>query len=600
MSYFPNTLQTTGASSVPLPTLVSPAPGEIFDARRRLRPFRLAVIACASLLLIAGSRQLLSVPFWDFTLLALLIFLSRCVPVALTREKPVTFTASCVFATALLLNGVAAGLSALLACTLHARYFRRGGHSYAVFIGAQYALAALATHGVFLWLHAQPLLKETPTLNSLRVVLLATCVFILVNTLVVGLGNIGTRYSRRSYAEAVLRTSSLVYLISFPLAALLIFLYEMFGLAALPCLVGPLLICAHAVRTTIENRTLKYQLHAVRSLGQTCTIGVREEVPLQRFLAQARDLLAFERAILWLADEESLELRPRVAFPEQAHLPTELGTTLESCLNRAIARKEPLLIPRSRSASSQEGNPVSTEIGYSENGEAWALYPIVLHGRSIGVAQFIRSAARPFTRPEVARLAALVPQAAIAFESVRLRHLMHRYQDMMRHYQDMAQTDGLTGLYNHRRSQELLRDEIARASRYQRALSVLMLDVDFFKQFNDTYGHPQGDVLLRSIANILSSCVRSTDFVGRYGGEEFIVILPETAGGDAYILAERIRAAVEAEWFPIGDGYGIHKTISVGVASFPNDAETAAELLQHADAALYRAKRTGKNRVLTA
>src|SRR5258708_39943941 len=101
------------------------------------------------------------------------------------------------------------------------------------------------------------------------------------------------------------------------------------------------------------------------------------------------------------------------------------------------------------------------------------------------------------------RLATLVPQAAISFEGARVRYLMHQYHELMRHYQDMAQTDGLTGLVNHRRSQELLRNEMARAARYHRPLSVLMIDVDFFKQYNDSYGHPQGDDLLRSIAHIL-------------------------------------------------------------------------------------------------
>ena len=151
-----------------------------------------------------------------------------------------------------------------------------------------------------------------------------------------------------------------------------------------------------------------------------------------------------------------------------------------------------------------------------------------------------------------------------------------------------------------RRSREMLRDEMGRAVRYGRPLSVMMLDVDGFKQFNDQYGHPRGDILLQAIAEILKANVRSVDSAGRYGGEEFIIILPETARDDAFVLAERIRRAVETEPFPTGDGRSVQKTISIGVAAFPDDAQNAGDLLQHADAALYRAKRTGKNRVLTA
>src|SRR5205814_1424885 len=122
---------------------------------------------------------------------------------------------------------------------------------------------------------------------------------------------------------------------------------------------------------------------------------------------------------------------------------------------------------------------------------AWLLYPIVMHQKVLGVAQWIRPANQPFTREETARLGALVPQAAVALENARIRAAM----------QQLASTDGLTQLWNHRKMFELLRDEMPRATRYHRVLSVLMLDVDSFKSFNDTYGHPQGDQLLRCIAS---------------------------------------------------------------------------------------------------
>ncbi len=206
------------------------------------------------------------------------------------------------------------------------------------------------------------------------------------------------------------------------------------------------------------------------------------------------------------------------------------------------------------------------------------------------MAQWIRPARSPFTRDDVARLASLVPQAAVALENVRIREKMH----------SLAATDGLTGLWNHRKTHELLAREMRRASRYHRALSVLMLDVDGFKTFNDTYGHPQGDQLLRCIASILQANVRSVDHVGRYGGEEFMVILPETYKDNACRLAERIRSAVEEQAFVVVAGQVIRRTISVGVASYPEDALNPSELVQRADEALYRAKRAGKNCVLWA
>jgi diguanylate cyclase (GGDEF)-like protein len=146
----------------------------------------------------------------------------------------------------------------------------------------------------------------------------------------------------------------------------------------------------------------------------------------------------------------------------------------------------------------------------------------------------------------------------------------------------------------------VLRAEMSRATRYGRPLSVMMIDVDGFKGFNDTYGHPQGDVLLRLMATLLRTNTRSVDHVGRYGGEEFLVILPETTSEDAYYLAERMRHVIETAGFPTGRDESVVMTVSVGVASFPEDAANAGDLVQRADEAMYQAKRSGKNRVLTA
>jgi diguanylate cyclase (GGDEF)-like protein len=221
---------------------------------------------------------------------------------------------------------------------------------------------------------------------------------------------------------------------------------------------------------------------------------------------------------------------------------------------------------------------------------AWLLYPIVVHEWVLGVAQWTRPVHRPFSKADIARLDALVPQAAIALENVRIRAAMQR----------QAATDGLTGLWNHRKMQEILRDEMRRAARYHRPISILMMDVDSFKTFNDMYGHPQGDELLRQIAAILGTNVRTVDYVGRYGGEEFIVVLPETLKDDACRMAERIRCSVEEQACLIIDGNPIRRTISVGVAAYPEDALNPGELVQRADEALYRAKHAGKNCVIWA
>ncbi|MCK6529454.1 diguanylate cyclase [Myxococcota bacterium] len=171
-------------------------------------------------------------------------------------------------------------------------------------------------------------------------------------------------------------------------------------------------------------------------------------------------------------------------------------------------------------------------------------------------------------------------------------------QDANSRLHKLAVTDGLTGLYNHRYFQEKWREEVRRARRYGEPLSLLMIDVDQFKNYNDTVGHPQGDVLLRDLASLLEQSVREVDVVARYGGEEFAIVLPKTPGPAARSLGERIRRSVEESEFPRREVQpGGRVTVSVGMACYPEDGETAEEILERADSAAYRAKRAGRNRV---
>jgi diguanylate cyclase (GGDEF)-like protein/PAS domain S-box-containing protein len=166
----------------------------------------------------------------------------------------------------------------------------------------------------------------------------------------------------------------------------------------------------------------------------------------------------------------------------------------------------------------------------------------------------------------------------------------------------LATTDGMTGLANHRVFQERLRAiwSVEESSKKLMPLSVLLIDVDNFKQYNDTYGHPAGDEVLRSIAQLMMDHVRDTDLVARYGGEEFAILLPHIEAQEAYRIAERLRAAVEAHVFP---NRGVTVTISIGFATLENTQaiasglETPDRVIAAADRALYQAKQTGRNRV---
>lgn len=162
-------------------------------------------------------------------------------------------------------------------------------------------------------------------------------------------------------------------------------------------------------------------------------------------------------------------------------------------------------------------------------------------------------------------------------------------------------TDPLTGAYNRRFLERRLEQEIARARRYDCALSVLVLDIDRFKVVNDTYGHPFGDTLLRGLVEIVHAVSRKSDMAARYGGEEFVVVAPSTAARDAAVLAERLRRAVESEAVAVPKDAGpqadVRLTVSIGVAELHASMHTPGDLIAAADKALYEAKRRGRNRV---
>ncbi len=178
-------------------------------------------------------------------------------------------------------------------------------------------------------------------------------------------------------------------------------------------------------------------------------------------------------------------------------------------------------------------------------------------------------------------------------EQMRLvERYSHELEDANKRLTALATTDGLTNLQNHRAFQELLADEFQRTSRYGGALSVILLDVDYFKQFNDEFGHPAGDQVLKRLASVLQLTARATDTAARYGGEEFVVILPETDVQGALEAAERIRKAVaEQPWDRR------HVTVSVGAATSDPHTDSPAALLEQADQALYVSKSNGRNRV---
>jgi diguanylate cyclase (GGDEF)-like protein len=164
----------------------------------------------------------------------------------------------------------------------------------------------------------------------------------------------------------------------------------------------------------------------------------------------------------------------------------------------------------------------------------------------------------------------------------------------------LATTDTLTGLSNHRAFRTRLQEEIERSQRYKHTVTMILIDLDHFKRVNDTQGHPAGDAILAQVGGVLRRCSRGTDLVARYGGEEMVVLCPETQPDEALILAERIRESIENKVFRLPTGGELRITVSLGIASLPEHGTDANTLIDAADRALYDAKSMGRNRVCVA
>ena len=234
------------------------------------------------------------------------------------------------------------------------------------------------------------------------------------------------------------------------------------------------------------------------------------------------------------------------------------------------------------------GGPPPTWPGDETTAAAQACTEIVSHARHVVVFCGAVDAVAALTADERIILQAVASELVVAVENSRLYALTKR----------LSITDELTALFNYRYLQQRLEEEVNRAGRYGKHLSLLMIDIDDFKNVNDRHGHLVGDAVLAEIGQVLKAAVREVDVVARYGGEEFSVVLPETAGEGALVAAEKVRTAIAARQFTgAAAGRDIRVTVSVGAASYPTHAHDKGALLQAADQALYHAKQTGKNRV---
>jgi diguanylate cyclase (GGDEF)-like protein len=214
--------------------------------------------------------------------------------------------------------------------------------------------------------------------------------------------------------------------------------------------------------------------------------------------------------------------------------------------------------------------------------------PIKNKGNILGVLEIVnKTNHEPFTKDDLALILRIVDHAAIAIERAAL------YQKMA----ELSVTDDLTKLFNTRYLNRTLEIELARALRHHTSLSLIFMDIDHFKNINDNYGHLVGSKLLVEMGQLLLKSLRTVDIVARYGGDEFVMVLPQTSPKNAIQIAERMRRSIEHNVFLKKDGYSFKITASFGVASYPESARSKEDLMKLADEAMYRVKNQTRNGV---
>lgn len=292
------------------------------------------------------------------------------------------------------------------------------------------------------------------------------------------------------------------------------------------------------------------------------------------------ELLQAERASLLVRSEKSNSLYTKAAIGS----PADLKTTAD--IGSRIAR-----------GALDLGNPVVISdmiaAGMSEAPVAWRYktssfisFPILIGERRIAVMNFTdRAGGDAFSERDLELLQTIAPQIAVAIDRTALK-------DRAGEFEQLSVTDSLTGLLNRRYLDERLIEEMTRARRHSSAITLMMIDVDNFKSYNDSFGHPAGDLALKMVSAALKDTLRADDVAARFGGEEFAILLPRTNAEEAAAIAERIRMRVEHTNFP-----NRKITISIGIASQSNDFETPKDWITAADMALYEAKHLGRNNV---
>lgn len=330
-------------------------------------------------------------------------------------------------------------------------------------------------------------------------------------------------------------------------------------------------------RVDEDNRN---QVELLRQAMTAFTSVLNLDQVMDNILEYLGKLIPHDRVILYLLEGDHLNVAAASGFSDEDD-PLGMTISVNNPQYASINRNRlPIFL-----SNAQDYRPFES-LGSLNAGKGWLGVPLLGHGQVMGYLSIYSDHPGIYESAQTRLAEIFANEASIAIENARL------FQQV----QQLAITDELTGAYNRRYFYELVDLELARSKRYNHPVSLLMIDLDNFKTVNDRFGHATGDQVLKGVAEQIQRTVRECDTLGRYGGEEFVLLLPETPLDKAVEVAERLRRMIEAHKIMV-DGIEISITLSIGAAAIGADCKDSDALLQRADRAMYEAKAAGRNRV---
>lgn len=526
----------------------------------------------------------LSIDFWrEYAVLTLLGILAEWFVVPVPQGSlSLGFAIICV---SFIRLGISATiLISVLSAFIGSTALAKGNRiSSILFNGAQYVLSAVAASAVYNYLGG----KHTGSFDSLNYMpfLGFIAAYFVVNHLLV---TFFIWQSVRSQLRSTWRTSLkwdlLTYIIASPIGILMTLIYEKTGMLGAILLFIPLLTLKYLFRLYINLETANKELSALYEVARNLGESLDMSKTLGLILSETKKVVNYDTGIIYLWEEEDKILIPTAIRSKYAAQLKNINYHLGDGVVGVVAEtRKPSIVYDSKSDKS-----LRTVQGINQFLRSLLVIPLIVDNKLIGVIAVGKKDPYAFGPKHLQILTSLGGQAGVAMANSMFYKKIEK----------LAITDGLTQVYNHRHFYKKMEEEAERVRRYGGKFSLIMLDIDYFKKFNDKFGHRAGDQALQIVARGIIENTRALDVVSRYGGEEFAVILPETEAERAKYVAERIQMTIQNRNFSVSeDTAPVSVTVSIGIATFNQDSSDINELIEMADKALYYSKKTGRNRV---